>query len=74
MNSKSKVVPEELERVKQGRLLNLLESNQSLSKPRALKPGERNYIINMKSVRLVLFVFKLLRIYGRDKFKGSFSN
>lgn len=68
MNSKSKVVAEELERVNQGRLLNLLESNQSLSKTRGLKPGERKYIISIKSVGLVLFVFKLLTIYGRDKF------
>lgn len=73
MNSKSKVLAEELERVNQGSLLNLLESNQSLSKPRGLKPGERKYIINIKAVRLVLFVFKVETIYGRDKFKGSIS-
>lgn len=62
MNSKSKVVAEELERAHEGRLLNLLGSNQSLSKHN--KQWKVQYIINMKAVRLVWLLFKLLRIYG----------
>lgn len=49
MNSKSKAVAEELVGAHQGRLLNLLESNQSLLEPRGLKPGDGKYIINVNS-------------------------